>query len=357
MKMKEMLTGGNHMTYPKPLSEKSLMKKYDEAKISEEEKAFLHRLFAACADLYGVISVDEIYELYRECSATDSFPRISKSKMISFSEIARRETLPYYVFEINEVYDDENPKKGERLVITRELVGKGYYRFVRVYTVVEERSRFDRYVPEDLLAPHDTYTSTEEIKLKSFLDRLESTADVIYSFSGIGVKNPYRDKKLKDFSYTDNLENYVLKYFSGNNRDRWAQVRESALQHQKMPASERLMETIKAFENEGSIDFNGILKILLSDLNEMGVELSEYRLKLLVEAYSDFHNHFHSWAMNGWSPEELTKKEPFKGPPIIEFGPGIEKMIASGEYDREELVNRIEEMGIKVTDSSKYGKS
>jgi hypothetical protein len=49
------------MTYPKPLSEKSLRKLYAEAGITDIESEFLHALFQSCANLYGVISVQDIY--------------------------------------------------------------------------------------------------------------------------------------------------------------------------------------------------------------------------------------------------------------------------------------------------------
>jgi hypothetical protein len=41
------------MSYPKPLSEKTIERLYREAGISNEMQTYLHTLFAACANLYG----------------------------------------------------------------------------------------------------------------------------------------------------------------------------------------------------------------------------------------------------------------------------------------------------------------
>ena len=41
------------MSYPKPLSEKSLKRLYTQAGLSTEAYDFLHSLFAACANLYA----------------------------------------------------------------------------------------------------------------------------------------------------------------------------------------------------------------------------------------------------------------------------------------------------------------
>ncbi len=45
------------MSYPKPLSEKSLERLYRESKLTKEKQSFLHAFFAACANLYGAIAL------------------------------------------------------------------------------------------------------------------------------------------------------------------------------------------------------------------------------------------------------------------------------------------------------------
>lgn len=57
------------MSYPKPLSEKSLERLYTQAGLSTETCAFLHSLFAACANLYGTIALRDVWSVYQELKA------------------------------------------------------------------------------------------------------------------------------------------------------------------------------------------------------------------------------------------------------------------------------------------------
>ena len=52
------------MSYPKPLSEKTIERLYHEAGISNEMQTYLHTLFAACANLYGALSLRDAWSLY-----------------------------------------------------------------------------------------------------------------------------------------------------------------------------------------------------------------------------------------------------------------------------------------------------
>ena len=65
------------MSYPKPLSEKSLNRLYMQAGLSTETCAFLHPLFAACANLYGTIALRDVWSVYHEylCQVEDHASR------------------------------------------------------------------------------------------------------------------------------------------------------------------------------------------------------------------------------------------------------------------------------------------
>ena len=93
------------MSYPKPLSEKSLNRLYMQAGLSTETCAFLHPLFAACANLYGTIALRDVWSVYQELKS--DVPRIHRRDLIAFSAIVRREVQPYRVYEIEELYTEE----------------------------------------------------------------------------------------------------------------------------------------------------------------------------------------------------------------------------------------------------------
>ena len=92
------------MSYPKPLSEKSLERLYKESGLTKEARTFLHVFFAACANLYGAIALRHMWGIYREL--TDA-PKLRRKDMLTFASIVRREEQPYYVFEVNELFDED----------------------------------------------------------------------------------------------------------------------------------------------------------------------------------------------------------------------------------------------------------
>ncbi|MBE6110397.1 MAG: hypothetical protein E7194_08255 [Erysipelotrichaceae bacterium] len=345
------------MVYPKPLSEKSLKKKYLEAEISDEEQVLFHQLFDICAALYGLITVQEAYDLYEGYRKKNNHQKINKAKLLAFTDIARREELPYYVYEMKEVFDEETEKKEDRLLIRRELVTNGMNRFHNVYSISEKGSQYPPYVPEDLFAPIEDYTSFAEIKLQSYLDNLVSDAKEIKIAYNKTIPNPNRGKKLRRFSFENSFERYISEK-GVNPHDQMSYVRKRSEYLKSIPASERVMEELKFTENTGFISITDYLSMMFDNLEEMGVRITDSVTSRLIKLVMDFHNNFHSWSMNGWSPAELTRSMPkSKGPAQISFGPNIEKMIANGEYDRKELVEVAEKAGLRVEPNSRNGKS
>lgn len=76
------------MSYPKPLSEKSLKRCYQKAGLSDEDVAFLHAFFAACANLYSAISMRSVWDVYRQLKDA---PKLRRKDLLSFSSIVRSE--------------------------------------------------------------------------------------------------------------------------------------------------------------------------------------------------------------------------------------------------------------------------
>ena len=70
------------MSYPKPLSEKSLKRLYTQTGLSTEAYDFLHSLFAACANLYGAIALRDVWSVYRELKS--EAPRIRRQDLVAF---------------------------------------------------------------------------------------------------------------------------------------------------------------------------------------------------------------------------------------------------------------------------------
>ena len=68
----------------------------------EEEKiVFLRKLFDSASALYGIISLCDLWEVYKEYSQKAEAVKIHRKDILSFSSIARREVHDYYIYEID----------------------------------------------------------------------------------------------------------------------------------------------------------------------------------------------------------------------------------------------------------------
>lgn len=139
------------MAYPKPLSEKTLFRMYAEAKISDGKKQFLHSFFLAAVNLYGSVETGVLWEVYKTLSEKVSVAKITKKEFLAFSGIVRREEVPYYVYEIDEIYCDEKRKDMERFLVTKDIVHEGYGRFHSLWRLHELQIEKPPYIPANFL--------------------------------------------------------------------------------------------------------------------------------------------------------------------------------------------------------------
>ena len=102
-----------------------------------ETCAFLHPLFAACANLYGTIALRDVWSVYQELKS--DVPRIHRRDLIAFSSIVRREVQPYRVYEIEELYTEEPHNDLDRHIVSKELIGAGYGKMFSFYALMDER--------------------------------------------------------------------------------------------------------------------------------------------------------------------------------------------------------------------------
>lgn len=72
----------------KPLSKKTLEKKYAELGLSEEQVTYLRGFFCCCANLYGQVSVREAWDVFKHYEGAKYMHR---SVFYAFSGIVRRE--------------------------------------------------------------------------------------------------------------------------------------------------------------------------------------------------------------------------------------------------------------------------
>ncbi len=332
------------MTYPQPLSEKTLERLYSEAQLSEEVRVYFHRLFKACANLYGAVSVQDIWAMHKVASW--KFPKFRRKDLISFSAIVRREEQPYYVFEIDEIYKDEPRTDLDRYVVSRQLVRFGYYRFISFYALMDSAIHYPYYIPDDILAYEEPVPSYAEKAFLTFIGQLRVTAKVVED--GLGQFHPceHRRKLLKDFSFMNSIEREVAESLKKTPK-KLAEFMEMV----SGSVAEKIVRNFKREDRIGLVQIMALFKEVMNELEEVGVRVTENQLQRILRLLMDFHNSLNLWCLAGWSPKGLGERsEKYDGPPTITFGAGLKRAFAEGSVNKEELVRRIQELGMDVAD-------
>ena len=288
------------MAYPKPLSEKSLARLYQQSGLSKEQSEYLHSLFQACANLYGAVQLRVVWDVYQ---AQTEAPKLRRKDIISFSEIARRETLPYYIFEIDELYSEEKRADLSREIVSKALVGHGYGRLTRYYRLMESLGQEPYYIPGDILPFASQQPSKEETKLLTFLNELTVTADQCRPRYGDPYPCENRGKRLKEFSFLNRDERFEEEYLA-KNHGALLSFRESVAGTE----AEKILRQYCCNENIDSLGFNDHLKNIMEELKEVGVELSKRQAQELIQLLTDYHNNSHLWGSSGWAPSDLARQ-------------------------------------------------
>ena len=329
------------MSYPKPLSEKSLNRLYMQAGLSTEACDFLHSLFAACANLYGAIALRDVWSVYQELKS--GAPRIHRRDLIAFSTIVRREVQPYRVYEIEELYTEEPHNDLDRHIVSKELIGAGYGKMFSFYALMDELGNQPYCVPEYFLSYAVSSASAEESVLSNFIGNLKSTAKECAPKQRKTYPNENRGKKLSEFSFLNLNEQFNLEYYK-----KVPATYSALLEEYSGTEAEKIMRSYKRTENIGYLRTTDMIQNVLIELCEVGVRLTETQHSTLMRLMMQYHNGSRLWCLRGWTPNELAAMHGNTGAPSISFGPDIQEAFADGTMDKGDLVRKIQELGWKV---------
>lgn len=331
------------MSYPKPLSEKSLERLYTQAGLSTEACDFLHSLFAACANLYGAIALRDVWSVYQELKS--GAPRIHRRDLIAFSAIVRQEVQPYRVYEIEELYTEEPHNDLDRHIVSKELIGAGYGKMFSFYALMDELGDQPYCVPEYFLSYAVSSASAEESVLSNFIGNLKSTAEECAPKQRKTYPNENRGKKLSEFSFLNLDEQFNLEYYK-----KVPATYSALLEEYSGTESEKIMRSYRRTENIGYLRTTDMIQNVLIELCEVGVRLTETQHSTLMRLMMQYHNGSRLWCLRGWTPNELAAMHGNTGAPSISFVPGIQEAFTDGTMDKNELVRKIKDLGWKVSE-------
>lgn len=308
------------MAYPKPLSQKSIDKMFMDW--NPETVAVLHRYFMAFADLYGSIQLKDAWKVFKQFE-----PKIHKKQFIEFSSIVRREDVPYYIYEIDELYCDERRLDTERFIVHKDLVMNGYGKLSRIYDLHEAQLGKPYYSQSDLLTVaahrhHDT-------ELRDFVNNMTFT------------KGSQNGKTFAQAAFITKDEQFDLDYHKSES------TRKKIQERADRPFSEKFMRRIVLMTEFSDNPIISVTHFL--ENNDYEFE-SEKQAESFFHLLQNFMNNSHLWRNCGFTPSELFAMQPQQMPKAISLGPGIQKAIREGQIDRDEIVKKFKEMGIDVID-------
>ena len=336
------------MAYPKPLSEKTLARMYREANISEEKSEFLHKYFLACANLYGAVAMYELWGILKVIADEYGMEKIKRKDLIAFSSITRREDVPYYVYEVDELYSKAKRNDLDRFVVHKSIIQPGYIQKNLFHILREGQGSKPPFISEGLLDYAAPVPTTMDKKLLGFLKKLKVTAFEAEGEFGEHYVCEHVGETLGSFPFRNSIERDLLKWYSGEDEEHPStNAKRLKCIEEKTSGSEaeKIFRKIKEDFNIGAFSCTDTIKNVLRELNEVGVELTERQTDKLLKLIMDYNNNSHLWCNFGWTPRELLSMNTHGG--IFEsasFDSEPEPPFANDFIDRDEIESALRKL-------------
>lgn len=307
---------------PKPLSEKSIQRMLDGWDMKTVE--LIRRIYTSFANLYGVYPLWLAWDLLKTYGI-----KVKKKDFYAYSDIARREVQPYYVFEENELFSDEKPKVETRFIVNKEVFRQPSNDDFFLYNIVEEQAeKLFPYIPENLFDFYeaDGIEQNPAWKRLCMLIRSLKTADGkaicepdnsdFPSQLAQGYKAEYKKKRIETF-FRRPLADIILEDIK-----------------QSMHIGDH---PIRAFTNAAEI---------------FHLEPTKKQVEKIIELIMEVNNTSNLWINFGWKPSELREamEEPQKVIKLSELDSVIRDAVRRGEIDFKQMQTELAKVGITLID-------
>ena len=340
----------------KPLSQKTLEKKYAELGLSQKNIALLHDYYNCFANLYGIIMVKEAWDIFRHYEGVGL---LHKKDFVAFSSIVQREAGHLYtILELKEVYSEETSQApADRLIVHNDLICPGYGKYTLLYKTEEHRADKPYYLPEDKqkLLSFTTdrfYLSDVGRNMIRFLGNLKSdghykdyNGKTIGNISDIDG-NPVKGKRLSDFVLCTQSERFDIEYHKSEAK------KERLRREYKTTALDKIADRIRIeIQTDGYITASpaDTIEFLTEYMDrELGAGLTMGQLEQFMELHTKLNNNSHLWLNCGWSPHGLSRHMGRGVPPSISIGPNLKRMFENGEMNRAEFEQSLKKLGVKL---------
>ena len=298
------------MSYPKPLSPKSLQKLYDQSGLSPKKIELLRRLFLAGAGLYGAVQIETLWGVYRVLAANKEktgiagYPNLQRRDFIQFSGIARREDHPYYVYSLSELYSEEEDSALERFIVLRSLIGYGWSKYHDFYRLEDRRLDYYFGVPDDFLEFEKEGLKPQEQALLDFLGGLQVNRKEGRTASGKVCEVEHFGEYLKDFKFLNEYERFEIAYQRGEysqKKDKKVNPARSAAYEAMLdvPEARKILDDCMHCLHLNWEDYQSADERIREELAEVGVALTEDEEMELQDLVSDLRLNFPLYWLNG----------------------------------------------------------
>ncbi|MEE3421034.1 MAG: hypothetical protein VZR02_08065 [Lachnospiraceae bacterium] len=298
------------MQYPKPLSRKTMIKRFEEIGLDEEETRFLHEFCLAASHLYGAVNAKNLWRVYEKLSRKKEVVPLTQDNLNDGLELMRRETLRYYIFEADEVFNGETEDPEKRILVSRDLIGHGTGRLDQLYRLFENTEYVGFYVPATFMDHREDRLGMEEGALVEFLSSLVSESARCMDENGHLCENKNRGKKLSEFSFSMS----GVRTMTGAEKDLYGHARGNIARHpfgleeelREISAARRIVYSLKYETRMGDIPLTDVIQILISELDEtLGVRLNDEQYMVVVTLAHEVITRTHLWCKSGWSMKAL----------------------------------------------------
>lgn len=316
----------------------------------------LHLYFVACAHFYKIISVDEVWKVIERTEARQGKKELEEILNPSMLECIRNYSIEEHhrrmqdrqdedPFGITELDFDNPDSEAQGRVwarIEKKLMhGVGGFMDLAKKIAAPLTPKGFQYQDGDydrmLLVDISIMLEVEDGEiLEFFLDDAVEILDSAYE------KPVYIPDDLlcyiDDFYYeetteTDMMKSFLRKEFFSDRSDE-AEEEEDELQS--------LMFEINRIVRDVTISPTGDIDRVSKMLDDKGYVFSGFdQVERFIHLYMNLANNTRLPANKGHTPEELLPAEGMGMPAKIEFGPGIQNLLRSGEWDPKEMKRNI----------------
>lgn len=292
------------MTYPAPLQPQTIARRIEKAGFSETEKQFFPAFLAAAANTYGMIDMDELWEVYKVLRNHNEpgFPVISKAKLCAYAGLARRMAdMPYRIYQASELYREAPTGPEAQIIVHHELIGINGYS-LDISALPDQRRPYSIYVPTEFLQCSVLHRIPAELEFHTFLDRLRTNSEILQA-NGIDPEQIKQigGRRLNNFLYLNADEQKELQLYTDFYSPQEADAYQQSIGRSE---SEKLTRRTVHMLRTGLETREEIADHILNELDEIGAHLSDYRFMIFGDLFEDLADKLPSWAYWGWPPKD-----------------------------------------------------